>query len=40
MPVMRSPNTFGDLYVRLKVTLPAALNTRQRELFEQLRHGG
>lgn len=40
MPVMRSPNTFGDLYVRLKVTLPAALNTRQRELFEQLRHSG
>jgi curved DNA-binding protein len=37
MPHLRSPQTAGDLYARIKVTLPRHLNEKQRTLFEQLR---
>jgi len=37
MPVLRSSQTFGDLYVRIKVELPRKLNAAQREIFEKLR---
>ena len=36
MPHLRNPQTFGDLYEKVKVEIPRSLNTRQRELFEQL----
>ena len=37
MPKLRNPQTFGNLYARIKVMLPRQLTARQRELFEQLR---
>jgi len=37
MPHLRSPQTSGDLYARIKVTLPRHLDEKQRALFEQLR---
>jgi len=39
MPVLRQPNTFGNLYVRVKVELPKTLTSTQREMFEKLRKG-
>lgn len=37
MPKLRSPQTSGDLYTRIKVTIPRSLNDKQKKLFEQLR---
>jgi curved DNA-binding protein len=37
MPKLRSPQSFGDLLVTIKVQLPRQLNENQRALFEQLR---
>jgi curved DNA-binding protein len=37
MPVLLSPGSFGDLYVRIRVDLPRKLSPAQRELFEKLR---
>lgn len=37
MPQLRSPQTFGNLYVKVKVEIPKSLNATQRELFEKLR---
>ncbi|PQJ11423.1 molecular chaperone DnaJ [Flavipsychrobacter stenotrophus] len=37
MPVYGKAETFGDLYVTLKVLLPTNLADKQKELFEQLR---
>lgn len=37
MPVLRKKDTFGNLYARLKVTLPKQLTDEQKALFEQLR---
>jgi curved DNA-binding protein len=37
MPHMRDPKNHGDLYAKLKVTLPRELNSEQKKLFEQLR---
>jgi len=37
MPHLKSPQTFGDLYARIKVQLPRQLTPKQRELFERLR---
>jgi DnaJ-class molecular chaperone len=36
MPVLNKQDTFGDLYVRVKVNIPRNLNPRQRELFQGL----
>jgi curved DNA-binding protein len=36
MPNMRSPNSFGDLYTTLKVSLPESISSQERELFKQL----
>ena len=38
MPLLKNPTQFGDLYARIKVQLPANLNQKQKELFEQLRN--
>jgi curved DNA-binding protein len=35
MPQLKSPNTKGDLYVRLKVEIPRYLSSKQRELLEE-----
>ena len=35
MPQLKSPNTKGDLFVRLKVEIPRYLSSKQRELFEE-----
>ncbi|MHC1740220.1 MAG: DnaJ C-terminal domain-containing protein [Anaerolineaceae bacterium] len=37
MPELRQPNTFGNLYVRIKVELPKNLTSAQKELFEKLK---
>lgn len=39
MPDLRNPQTHGDLYVTIKVSLPRKLTAKQRELFEQLQKG-
>jgi len=35
MPHLKSPNTKGDLFVRLKVEIPRHLSSKQRELLEE-----
>ncbi len=35
MPLLKSPNTKGDLYVKLKVQVPKYLSSKQRELIEE-----
>jgi curved DNA-binding protein len=37
MPLLRNPQRFGNLYVKLKIALPKQLTDQQRKLFEQLR---
>lgn len=37
MPKVKSPDTKGDLYVRVKIHIPKNLSARQKELFEQAR---
>lgn len=37
MPILRSPDKRGDLYVTLDAQLPLHLSARERELFEELR---
>lgn len=37
MPVLRKPNTYGDLYARVMITVPTHLTQEQRRLVEQLR---
>ncbi len=36
MPRLKDPKAYGDLYARVKVTLPRNLSQQQRELFEEL----
>ena len=36
MPHLSAPQTFGDLFVHIKVKLPRNLTPRQKELFQQL----
>lgn len=38
LPHLRQPNSFGNLFVKIKVELPRNLNATQRELFEKLRN--
>jgi curved DNA-binding protein len=38
MPLLKDPQTQGDLYVKVKVQLPRQLTSRQRTLFEELRN--
>lgn len=37
MPFLRSPQTFGNLYVKVKVEIPKNLSAAQRELLEKIR---
>lgn len=37
MPHLRDPQKHGDLYAKMKVTLPRQLTSEQKKLFEQLR---
>lgn len=37
MPVLKSPNTYGDLFVQAKVEIPKKLSDDQKRLFEELR---
>jgi curved DNA-binding protein len=37
MPKQRSPQTFGDLYARVRIEIPRHLTAEKRRLFEQLR---
>jgi len=36
MPQMKNPDKFGDLYVKVSVSIPSELTPRQKELFEEL----
>jgi len=36
MPHLRNPQSFGDLFAKVKVQLPKSLSQKQRDLFEQL----
>jgi curved DNA-binding protein len=36
MPHLRNPQSFGDLFAKIKVQLPKSLSQKQRDLFEQL----
>jgi len=36
MPTLRDPSKHGDLYARLKVSLPRDLGEEERELFTKL----
>jgi curved DNA-binding protein len=38
MPMLRDPQTHGDLMARVKVTLPRKLTPKQKAIFEQLRN--
>jgi curved DNA-binding protein len=38
MPQLKSPQTFGNLYVRVKVEIPKSLSAHQKELYEKLRN--
>ncbi len=38
MPVMRSSDTYGDLFVHTKVNIPKNLSEEERQLFQQLAH--
>lgn len=38
LPALRQPNSFGNLYVRIKVELPKNLTAGQSELFEKLKN--
>ena len=37
MPRLKAKGQFGDLYVRVQITLPKRLNARQKKLFEELK---
>jgi curved DNA-binding protein len=36
MPHLKSPSQFGDLYVKISITVPRNLTPKQKELFEEL----
>jgi len=40
MPRLNAPGVRGDLFARISVRLPAKLDERERELFEELRTAG
>jgi molecular chaperone DnaJ len=37
MPVLNAPNSRGDMYVKIEVTLPSNLSESERQLFQQLK---
>jgi DnaJ-class molecular chaperone len=36
MPRLNTPNTFGDLYAKVRIVLPEHLTREERELFTKL----
>ena len=38
MPLLKSPQNFGNLYVRVKLEIPKNLSAAQRDLFEKLKN--
>jgi curved DNA-binding protein len=36
MPILKSPNAFGDLFVRAKISIPRNLSDEEKELFRRL----
>ena len=36
MPHLKSPTQFGDLYVKVSISIPRNLTSKQKELFEDL----
>jgi curved DNA-binding protein len=39
IPRLNSPGTKGDFFVHIKVKIPHNLTSRQKELFQELKHG-
>jgi len=37
MPILKSANSFGDLYVQVNVEIPKKLTDNQRRLFEEMK---
>ena len=37
MPLYNHPGQYGDLYVKISVTIPDNLSKKERDLFQQLR---
>ena len=37
MPLLKKPNQFGDLYAKVKISVPTMISAEERKLFEQLR---
>ena len=37
MPLLKKPNQFGDLYAKIKITVPTNISAEEKRLFEQLR---
>ncbi len=37
MPHLKKPNQFGDLYAKVKITVPTGITEEEKKLFEQLR---
>ncbi|MBW6472967.1 MAG: hypothetical protein K0B14_07585, partial [Anaerolineaceae bacterium] len=37
MPLLKKPNQFGDLYAKVKISVPTNISAEEKKLFEQLR---
>lgn len=37
MPKLKKPNQFGDLYAKVKITIPTHISAEEKKLFEQLK---
>lgn len=37
MPLLKKPNQFGDLYAKVKISVPSNISEEEKKLFEQLR---
>jgi curved DNA-binding protein len=37
MPLLKKPNQFGDLYAKVKISVPTSISAEEKKLFEQLR---
>jgi curved DNA-binding protein len=37
MPILKKPNQFGDLYAKVKISIPTNISAEEKKLFQQLR---